>query len=178
MLKGLTGHGGVVQHLVRDHLTQKLVLGQLVLEVVVIGQLFDLAHAMHHDDLLKLFVGLWVTRHAQERRQTGTAAQQVQVFAGQEVINQQGASGLAAHHNLVAHLDVLQLGGERTVLHLDAQELKVFFVVGADNRISAQKRLAVVLLQANHGEVTVGKTQGRVPSGGEAEQTVCPVVYA
>ena len=76
----------------------------------------------------------------------------------------------------LAHLDVLQLGRERAVGHLDAQKLQMLFVVGAGNAVGAQQRLAVLLAQANHGEMTVGKAQRLVTRGGEAEQAVGPMV--
>jgi len=52
----------------------------------------------------------------------------------------------------------------------------MLFPVRAGDGVSAQQRLAVHF-QADHGEVAIGKTQGRVARGGEGEQAVGPVVY-
>ena len=51
----------------------------------------------------------------------------------------------------------------------------MLFVVGADDAVGAQQRLAVDT-QTNHGEVAVRKAQSHVAGGGEAEQAVGPVV--
>jgi hypothetical protein len=133
---------------------------------------------VHQDDFFEPLIGLRVTDDAHEGGQARAGGHQVQVFARQEVVAQQGAGGLAAHNDGVAHLDVLQFGGQRAVGHLDAQKFEVFFVVGAGNRVGPQQRFAVVLAQADHGEVAVRKTQGLVTRGGEAEQSVGPVVNA
>ena len=102
---------------------------------------------------------------------------QVQALAGQRVVDQQGAGGLAAHDDGVTHLDVLQLRGEGAFLHLDREELQVLLVVGADDAVGAQQRL-VVDPQPDHREVAVGEPQRGVTRGGEAEQAVGPVVHA
>ena len=57
----------------------------------------------------------------------------------------------------VAHLDVLQARGQWAVGHLDRQEPRSFFPVGAGNGVRAQQRLAVHL-QADRGEMAVGKS--------------------
>jgi hypothetical protein len=59
--------------------------------------------------------------------------------------------------------------------HLDAQELQRLLVVGADDGIGAQQRLAVHP-QADHGEVAVGKAQALAARGGEGKQAIGPVV--
>ena len=74
----------------------------------MVGQFGDLTHAVHHDDLLEALIGFGVADDAQERRQAGAAAQQIQVLAGQQVVDQQRAGGLAANDDLVAELDVLK----------------------------------------------------------------------
>jgi hypothetical protein len=151
------------------------VLGQLLGDVVVVSQLFHLAHTVHQDHFLELFIGLGVADHAHERRQARAGGQHVQALGWQQVVDQQGAGGLLADDDGVTHLDVLQARGQRAVGHLDGQELQVLFVVGADDAVGAQQRL-VVHLQADHGEVPVGKAQRRVAGGGEAEKPVGPVV--
>ena len=137
-----------------------------------------LTHAVEQDHLFVLLVRGRIADQAQKRSQASASADEIQVLARQQVVDQQRASGLAAHHNLVPNLDVLQARGERAVLHLDAEKLQVLFVIGAHDAVGAQQWLAVFLAQANHGEVAVGKPQGHVTRGGKAEQTVCPVVDA
>jgi hypothetical protein len=76
-----------------------------------------------------------------------------------QVVEHQRAHGLAADHDLVARLQVLQPRGQRAVRHLDAEELEVLVVVGAGHAVGAQQRLAVDR-QADHHEVAVAKAQG------------------
>jgi hypothetical protein len=175
---GLAGHSGVVQQLFTHHLAQKFVGRQLVSDVVVVSQLVDLAHAVHQDHFFKALVGVGVADDAHERGKAGAGGHEVKVFAGQQIVAQQSACGLAPHHDGVACLDVLQLGGQGAIGHLDAEEFKVLFVIGAGDRIGAQQRFAVVTTQADHGEVAIGKAQRLVACGGEAEQAVGPVVNA
>ena len=112
-------------------------LGQFLGEVVVVSQLFDFAHAVDQDDFLKALICFRVADHAQKWRHAGAGGKQIQVFAGQQVIDQQGARWLAANDDLVAHLDMLEARGQRTVLHLDAQKFQMLFVIGADDAVSA-----------------------------------------
>ena len=175
VFKRLAGHGGVIQELLADHVAQKLVLGQLLGEVVVVGQLFDFAHTMHQDHFFKTLIGFRIADHAQKWRHARASGEQIEIFAGQEVVDQQGACGLAADDDLVAHLDVLQTRSQRTVLHLDAEKFQMLFVIGADDAVSAQQRF-VVHPQPDHGEVAVGEPQGLVAGGGETKQTVGPMV--
>ena len=84
-------------------------------------------------------------------------AKQVQPLARQQVVDHQRAGGLAADDDRVADLDVLQPRGQRAVVHLDAEELQVVLVVGADDAVGAQQRL-VVHPQADHREVAVARS--------------------
>ena len=176
VFEGLAGHGGVVQELIAHHFAQKLVLGQLLGEVVVISQFFDFAHTVNQHDFFKTLIGFGVAQHAQKGCHTGARREHVEVFAGQQIVDQQGACGFASDHNFVADLDVLKSRGERAVWHFDAQKLQMFFVVWTHDAVGAQQGFAVVAAQANHGEVAVGKTQSLVARGGKAEQAVCPVM--
>ena len=170
------GHGGVVQQLLGNHFAQKLMLGQVLHHQIVVGQLVGLAHAVDQNHLVEGFVGGRVADDAHERGQAGAGRQQIQAFAGQQVVNQQGAGGLFADDDAVADLDVLQARRQRAFGHLDAQKLQVLFVIGADDAVGPQQRF-VVHAQANHGEVAVGKPQRRVAGGGEGKQAVGPVVH-
>ena len=176
--KGLARDRGVVQHLGAHHLAQKLMRGQFVAEVVVVGQFGHLAHAMHQNHFFKTLVSSWIAHDAEVGRNAGAGTKQIQVFSGQQVVDQQGAGGFFAHHNRVTHLDVLQFGGQGAVLHLDAQKLQMVFVIGADDAVGPQQRLAALAAQADHGEVAIGKAQGLVAGGGKAEKSVGPVVDA
>ena len=60
-------------------------------------------------------------------------------------------------------------------MHLDAQKLQMFFVIGADDAVSAQQRL-LIHPQPDHGEVAVGEPQGLVAGGRETKQAVGPMV--
>ncbi len=141
----------------------------------MLGHFFNLANAVKQYQFFENIVGVWVAHDAHIWGHARARAQQVKVFTGQQIVDQQGASGFAADNDFLAHLNVLQARGERAVLHFDAQKLEVFFIVGADNAVGAQQRF-VIHFQANHGEVAVGKTQCLVSGGGETEQVVGPVV--
>ena len=144
----------------------------------MIGQLFDLTHTMQQDHLLKALIGFWVANDAHERRQTCTGTNQIQALCRCQIVNQQRARGLTTHHNGVAHLNMLQSGGQGTVLHFDAQKFEVLFIIGTGNAVGAQKRLAILAAQANHGEMTIRKTQRLVAGGGKAKQAIGPVMNA
>src|SRR5690606_9702252 len=170
----LARDGGVVEQLLRDLLAQELVPRKLVDDVVVVGEVARAAHAVAEHDALEALVGLRVLHHGQPRRHAGTGAEQVEVAAGVQVVDQQGAGGLAADQHAVARLDVLQARGQRAARHLDAEELQLFFPVGAGDRIRAQQR-AAVHFQADHHELAVVEAETVVAGGGEAEVVVRPV---
>ncbi|KAG0764591.1 hypothetical protein G6F22_018193 [Rhizopus arrhizus] len=67
----LAGDGRVVQQLVADHLAQELVLTQFLLEIIAVGQILFVAHAMARDHLLEALVGLRVLDHRPPRRHAG-----------------------------------------------------------------------------------------------------------
>ena len=89
----------------------------------MVSQFFHLTHSVDQNHFFKAIVGFGVADNAHIRRHASAGAQQIQVFAGQQIVDEQSARGFATHHNFVAHLDVLQLGGEGTVGYLDAQKL-------------------------------------------------------
>src|SRR5690606_28225890 len=104
----LTRHSRVVQQLVANDFAQKLVLRQFPADVVLVGQLADVAHAVYQDDLLVGLVDLGILDDAHEGRQASARAQQVQVLARQQVFRHQGAGGLGADQDAIADLQVLQ----------------------------------------------------------------------
>src|SRR3546814_9053733 len=59
---------------------------------------------------------------------------------------------------------------------LDAEEFEMLFPVRTGDRVSAHKRAAVGLLQADHHELTVLEAQARITGALEAEQSVVPVM--
>lgn len=70
-----------------------------------------------------------------ERRQARARAEQEQVLARFQVVHDQRAHGLAADQDGVAFFQMLQARRERAVLHLDAEELEVLFIVGAGDAV-------------------------------------------
>ena len=152
-------------------------LRQLLGEQVVVGQFVHLTHAVHQDHLVVALVGLGVARDAEEGGQAGAGGQQPQTLARQQVVGHQRAGGLATDDDLVTGLDVLQLGGQRTIGHLDAEELQLLLVVGACDAVGTQQRpLALFRRQADHREMAVLEAQCLVTRGGETEQTIGPVM--
>ena len=153
-------------------------LRQVLGQQVMVGQLLHLADAVHQNDLFKLFIGGRIANHAHERCKAGAGGEHEQAFAGQQVVDQQGAGRFAPDDDAVADLNVLQARSQRAIGHLDAKKLQVFLIVGADDTVGAQQRLAALALEANHREVAVGEPQRRVACGGEREQLVSPVMHA
>src|SRR3546814_9782110 len=92
------------------------------------------------------------------------------MLARLEIVQHQGAGGLLADDDLVAFLQMLQLGSQRAVRYLDAEEFEMLFPVRTGDRVSAHKRAAVGLLQADHHELTVLEAQARITGALEAEQ--------
>ena len=97
-------HRRVVQQLARDLLAQQLMPRQLVDDVVAVGEVADAAHAVRDDHVLEALVGLRILDHRHPRRQPRAGAQQVEVAAGMQVADQEGAGRLAADQHFVAEL--------------------------------------------------------------------------
>src|SRR5471030_2883044 len=94
-----------------------------------------------------------------------------------ERIEQLFRAGLLSVREIAAACGVSHTAiNKRTIRHLDAEELEMLFPVRAGNRVSAHKRAAVGLLQADHHELTVLEAQARVAGALEAEQSVVPVM--
>ena len=73
-----------------------------------VGEIIDVTHAMKHDNVLEFFVGAEITDQTQKRRQTGTGRQQIQTFARQQIIEQQGAGRFRGNQHFIADLQGLQ----------------------------------------------------------------------
>src|SRR5689334_17019956 len=91
-------------------------------------------------------------------------------------MQQQRTGGLAADEYRITLADVLQTGCQRTIRHLDAQELEMFLVVRARDAVGAQE-WPVVDLEPHHHELPVLEAQARVAGGGEGELVVRPMLY-
>ncbi|KAG1240877.1 hypothetical protein G6F68_017234 [Rhizopus microsporus] len=134
----LTRHGRVVDELVADDVAEELVVRQFLFDEVSISQFADPAHAMNQDDLVEAFVDVRVFDDAHERRPARAGAEQEQVLARLQVVDDQRAHGLTADQDGVAFFQMLQSRRKRTVLHLDAEEFEVFFVVRTGDAVGPQ----------------------------------------
>ena len=103
--------------------------------------------------------------------------QQIEMAARVEVVQHQRASRLLADDDVVARLQVLQARSERAVLHLDAEEFEVLFVIRAGDAVGAGQWTALDF-EADHDELAVLETQAGIARDAEAEQGVVPVMDA
>ncbi len=134
------------------------------------------AHAVDQDHLLEALIDFRIFDHAHERSGPGARAQQIQPFAGLQIVQHQGSGRLAADQDVVAFADVLQSRGQGAVRHLDAEEFQVLLVVCAGDAIGPQQRPAVHV-QPDHQELAILETQARIASGGKRELSVRPVMH-
>ncbi len=98
-------------------------------------------------------------------------AEQEQMLAGLQIIDNQGADRLAADQNGVALFQMLQPRRERAVLRLDAEEFGFFFLVGAGDAVGPRFS-GYLQLQADHDRVAVVEPRPHVTSRGEGKQGV------
>ncbi len=110
-----------------------------------IGDFVCVANTMHQHDFFEALVGFRVLDDTHEWRQARAGAEQVKMLARQQVVEHQCSGWLAADHDLVAFLQVLQSRSQRAVLHLDAEELQILFVVGTGDTVGAHQRTALDL---------------------------------
>ena len=87
---------------------QQLVLGQFAGQVVVIGQIPHLAHAVGEHHVVEALVGLRILDDGQEWRQPGTRGKQIQIGRRVQVVDQQRAGGFGGQQDVVTRFDVLQ----------------------------------------------------------------------
>ena len=140
-----------------------------------VSQFGNISNAMGNNYLIESFVNRWVLNDADKGSDTRAGANQVEVSACQQMVEHQGTGGLAADENLIADLDILQTGGQRTIRHFDTQKFQFFIVVGAGNAICPQQWLALHL-HTQHEEMPIFKPQRSIPGGFETEQGVIPVM--
>src|SRR5688572_1522448 len=129
---------------------------------------------MHQHHALVALVDLRILDQAQERREAGAGAEQIEVLPGQQVVEQQRAGRLAPDQDPVAFAQMLEAGGEGAVRHLDGEELELLLVVRACHRLGAQQRLALDL-EADHRELAVLEPEPGIAGGREAEKVVGPM---
>src|SRR5581483_608567 len=172
----LPGDGRVIMQLVPNQVAQVFVRPQILDFVLHHSRFAGPAHAVDEDDVLEALVKLRVLDEAHEGRRACPRTEQVQPLARLQVVQQQGARGLAADQDLIPLLDMLQAGRQRPIRYLDAEELEVLFMVRARNAISAQQR-PLVDLEADHDELPVLEPKRCITCGREGELSICPVVY-
>ena len=98
-------------------------------DVVMVGQLIDLPHAVNQDDLLEALVGFRVVDQAHEGCQPGAGGEQEEALARLEVVQDQRSRRLLADDDRIARLQVLQARSQRAVLHLDAEKFQMLLML-------------------------------------------------
>ncbi len=96
MAKRFARHGRVVDELFAHQFADQLVVRQLLRNVVAVGELVRPAHAMHDDDALEALVDLGILDQAEPGREAGAGAEQIEVAAFAQIVDQQRAGRLAA----------------------------------------------------------------------------------
>src|SRR5262245_15684701 len=155
----------------------QLIIRELFRYHLAISELLHAAAAVQQHDLFEALIGLGILDHRKEWRQPRAGADQVEVAAGFEIVDDQRAGRLAADDDGIADLEVLQTRGERAVLHLDGEEFELVFVIRAGDAVGAQQRL-LADLQPDHGELAVAEAERGIARGGEGEEIVGPVMDA
>src|SRR5690606_25456689 len=133
----LARDGRIIDELLLHHFAEEFILRQFGGDEIRIGKFSNLTHAMHENDLLETLIGFQIADDRQEGRKPGAGRQQPQILAGLEIVIEQRADRLLAHDDLVAFLEVLELGGQRAVGHFDREEFKSVFIKARCNRVSA-----------------------------------------
>ena len=175
IVKRLARNRGVIQQLRLRIFAQKFVIFHIRNNFLTIGQLIDVAAAMHQNDCLIKIINIGVFDNGGERRQPGAGGQKIEPLAGQQIGLNQRACRLAPHQHRIPHLNMLQARGQRAILHLYRIKFEIFLIIGAGHGIGAQQR-AAIHSQADHGKLAIDEAEGGVARGFEAEQPVCPMV--
>jgi hypothetical protein len=97
----LARHGRVVHELVAHLLAEVVVARQLMGDQVGVGELVDLAHTVHQDDLLEARVGVGSRMMLMNGASPGAGGEQVEEAAGQEVGDDQRAGRLPSDQHCV-----------------------------------------------------------------------------
>ncbi len=163
--------------MVAHEFADQIVVRQFFRDHLAIGELSDAAAAVQQHHLFKALIGFRVLDHAQERRKPSAGADQVEIAAVFQIVDDKRAGRLAADDDLVALLEMLETRGQRPVRHLDRKKFEPVLVIGAGDTVGAQQRL-LADLQPDHGEFAVAKAERGVAGGGEGEQRIGPVMDA
>ena len=129
---------------------------------------------MHQNQMVIALIGVGVLDDADKRGKPGAGAKHIQGFAGQQIILDQGAGGLAANQDGIPHLQMLQPGGKLAGGNLDREEFQVFLMVRAAHAVGAHQRAAFDF-QADHRELAADEAETGVAGGGETEQAIRPM---
>ena len=174
---GFAGDRRHIMELARRLFRHQRVLRPFAVQFLAEGEVAHAADRMDDHHLLVKFIDVGVARQAEEGREARAGRQHEQPLARQQRVGHQRAGRLAAEIDLVARLDQLQLRRQRTVLHLDRQELDFLVPAGAGDRIGAQQRLAIVALEADHHELARPEAEAGRARDAEAEQMLVPVLH-
>ena len=142
---------------------------------LAIGEILLVSHAVNDDHLVEPLVGFGVLDDAEERREPRAGAEQIEMLARRQIVEDERAGRLAAHHDGIALLQVLEAGCQGAVLDLDREELELFLVIGARDAVGPHERFAVDR-NTDHRELAAAEPEGRIAGRAETEKTVGPVV--
>ncbi len=112
----------VIHQLFLDQFAQMLVLRQVLGDEILVREFIDETAGVREHDLVETIVDIGILDDRHERGETRARGQQPQRLARQQVVRDQRTRRLLADQHGVAHFQMLQARGERTVLDLDAQE--------------------------------------------------------
>src|SRR6516162_1432296 len=172
--KRLAGDGRIIDQFLAQQWPKQFIVAQLRDKLLAIGELGDLAAAMHKHNGIEALVDIRVLDQAREWRKPGAGREQQQPLAGKQIVGDQRAGRLAPDQDDVAFPDLLQVRRQRPVGDLDREKLKLLLVIGAGHAVGAQQRTAVDF-KADHRELTVLESKTGVAGRAEAEQSVGPV---
>ncbi len=172
----LPRHGGVIDQFPAYQFTEVFMLWQLVFEVMRVGEVVDMTHAVRQHDPVETLIRMRVADDAHERRQPRAGAEQIEMFSRLEIVQHQGAGGLARDDQRIARPQMLQARGERAVGDLDREELQVLLPVRAGDRIRAHQWTSI-RFHSDHHELPAVETEAGIARGAEAEQRVVPVLH-
>src|SRR6516164_131815 len=172
--KRLAGDGRIIDQFLAQQWPKQFIVAQLRDKLLAIGELGDLAAAMHKHNGIEALVDIRVLDQAREWRKPGAGREQQQPLAGKQIAGDQRTGRLAPDQNGVALPDLLQVRRQRPVGDLDREKLKLVLVIGAGHAVGAHQRTAVDF-EADHRELTVLESKTVVAGRAEAEQSVGPV---
>ena len=105
----LARHGRIIQQLLRQHRPEQFVVAQFCHQLFAIGQLRNLAAAVHQHDVLVALVDVGILDEACERGEAGAGREQQQAFTFDQIVGDQCTGRLAADQDGVTLANPLQL---------------------------------------------------------------------